>query len=342
MSVHLWEAVAEPAERFPSCHCSTLVELASGDLLVGYYAGAAEARPDVAWVLARRRPGADRFDPLTVVADTPGKPEGNGILLEDARGRVHVIYGTMHGRLDGPPGPGVRWVTCDLRRKHSDDGGRTWSDVHFLDTELGHVPHSKAVRLPDGAWLFGTEYKDGHSRMWLSRDEGESWGVIGAVPGEPNQHPTLVARPDGTILALLRPSGRRANVLQSVSVDAGRTWSAAEPTALPCPHAAIDAVFLADGRIALAWNDNPERRNPLTLALSEDGGDTWPFRRNILTGEGSFHYPAIIQTRDGLLHVTLTNNRRTIDHVVLTPDWIAGTGDDLPPWQGSETVRTAG
>jgi predicted neuraminidase len=339
MPVLLWEPVAEPSERFPKCHCSTICELANGDLLVGYYAGEDEARPDAAWVLARRRPDASRFDPLTVVADTPGKPEGNGILFQNRKGRVFVVYGTMHGRLDGRPGPGVRWVTCDLRMRSSDDDGRTWSEVSFLEPELGHVPHSKPIRLRDGGILFGTEYKDGHSRLWRSDDEGETWTMHGPIPGEPNQHPTLIERSDGSVLALLRPSGPHPNVLKSVSWDGGRTWSPAEVTPLGCPHAAMDAVSLADGRVALAWNRDPTRRNPLTLALSEDEGETWAVQRDLVTGDGSFHYPAIIQSRDGLLHLAFTNNRRTIDHVVLTPDWIEGVGRALADWSDAERVR---
>ncbi|MDP6776628.1 MAG: hypothetical protein QGI83_07685, partial [Candidatus Latescibacteria bacterium] len=75
MGVDLWEAVVEPSDRFPACHCSVIVELDTGDILVGYYAGSGEARPDAAWVVARRGPSADGFGPLQVVADTPDKPE---------------------------------------------------------------------------------------------------------------------------------------------------------------------------------------------------------------------------------------------------------------------------
>jgi len=57
--------------------------------------------------------------------------------------------------------------------------------------------------------------------------------------------------------------------------------------------------------------------------------------RDLLTGAGQFHYPALIQTGDGLLHLTFTNNRKTIDHLALPPEWIAGTGEALPPWDGS-------
>jgi len=334
LGIKLWEAVAAPSERFPSCHCSVIVELDNGDLLVGYYAGTGEARPDAAWVIARRVVDGDQFEPLEIVADSKDKPEGNGILFQDRDGKVVLIYNTMQGRLDGRHGPGVRWRTCDLRIKTSKDHGKTWSDVVMMDAKWGHVPRCKPIRLQSGNLIFGTEYDDGHARFWISEDDGKTWFMTGPIMGEPNQHPTLIARKDGSLLALLRPAGSQGCVLQSESGDGGHTWSDAITTELTSPFAALDAVKLDDGRVVVAWNPNPKARNPLTLALSEDDGKTWSHRRDLVTGEGSFHYPAIIQTRDGLLHVTFTNNRETIDHIVLTVEWILGEGEDLPVWDG--------
>lgn len=327
MSIKTWEAVAEPSDRFPACHCSVLLERANGELLVGYYAGSGEAKPDAAWVLARSMDGG--FGSLEIVADTDGKPEGNGILLETASGEVQLIYGTMHGKLDGKPGPGVRWVTCDLRRKRSADGGENWSDVEMLDPEWGHVPRCKPVRLSGGDLLFGTEYNDGRSRIWRSQNEGATWEMIAKIEGERNQHPTVLERADGAILALLRPSGRQGCVLQSESSDGGETWSDAVATELPSPFAALDAVRLADGRFLVIWNSNPKDRNPLTVGLSEDEGRTWPIRKDLVRGEGRFHYPAVIQSEDGTVHVTFTNNRVTIDHVAMSVDWVMSTEDGL-------------
>ena len=328
MSDVMWESVAEPEAPFVSCHCSVIQELDSGDLVVGYYAGSGEARPDAAWVMARRRVGVSAFDPPAVVADTPGKPEGNGVLYQNAQGRLLLIYGTMHGELDGPPGPGVRWVTCDLRMKHSDDQGETWSDVTMIEEALGHVPRCKPIRLTTGEIIFGTEYRDGTSRVFRSEDDGASWCEVGQIAGEMNLHPAMVERSDGSLLALLRPAGGQNCILRSSSDDRGQSWSPAERTDLDSVCAAIDAVKLADGRLALVWNHSTESRNPLTLALSEDDGQTWPHIRNLITGEGEFHYPAMIQSGDGHLHVSFTNNRLTIDHVELLPEWIEGEGGE--------------
>ena len=318
-----------------------MLELDNRDLLVGFYAGSGEARPDAAWVIARKSLGDSEFGPLLTVADSIAKPEGNGILFQDKAGRVGVVYNTMHGRLEGPHGPGVRWPTCDLRMKTSTDRGRIWSDVQMIDGRWGHVPRCKPIRMPSENLIFGTEYPDGHSKFLVSEDDGSNWRVVGSILGEKNQHPALMVRRDGSVLALLRPSGSQGCVLQSESHDGGETWSDAVPTELASPFAALDAVKLADGRFAVAWNSNPDGRNPLTLALSEDEGRTWPIRRDLVTGQGSFHYPAMIQGLDGILHVSFTNNRETIDHIALEARWIEGYGEALPAWDGSEKDRRA-
>jgi predicted neuraminidase len=92
-----------------------------------------------------------------------------------------------------------------------------------------------------------------------------------------------------------------------------------QATALPNPDSGIDAVALRDGRALLAYNPSPEARTPLCLAVSGDGL-LW---RDILVledGSGEYSYPAVIQGRDGSVHLTYTWNRRRIRYVRLSPD----------------------
>jgi predicted neuraminidase len=61
-------------------------------------------------------------------------------------------------------------------------------------------------------------------------------------------------------------------------------------------------------------------RWPLNVAISNDGV-SW---REVLTLESEpvpdgYAYPAVIQARDGKVHVTYTVNRRAIRHVVVDP-----------------------
>jgi predicted neuraminidase len=302
-----------------------VVELPNGELLSAWYAGEDEARPDAAVVIARKAPGGGWSRPPQIVADTPGKPEGNAVLWVNRRGRVQLFYGTMHGKLDGPPGPGVRWDTVDQKMKLSYDLGHTWGEDLMLREEWGCVFRTKPLNLQNGDTIIGVEYRTNHSLFLISEDDGDTWWYTGEVRGVPNQHPTMIQRSDGSILALLRPAGPWHRIGRTVSYDNGRTWERAVHTKLPNPGAAIDMVRLDDGRVILAHNPLKRGRNALALALSEDEGETFPVTRDLEREErGEFSYPAIIQDRSGRVHVTYTHMRTRIKHVCLTPDWVYG------------------
>ena len=55
-----------------------------------------------------------------------------------------------------------------------------------------------------------------------------------------------------------------------------------------------------------------------------DEGRTWPLRRNIEQGEGSFSYPSLTQSPDGQVHVTYTYKRSHIQHATFNEAWMAG------------------
>jgi predicted neuraminidase len=76
-------------------------------------------------------------------------------------------------------------------------------------------------------------------------------------------------------------------------------------------------------------------RAPMTIALSEDGGVTWPWRRNLEVGDGycmtnnskdrlnrEFSYPSLCQTPDGALHLAYTYWRQAIKYVRVDEAWI--------------------
>ena len=80
-------------------------------------------------------------------------------------------------------------------------------------------------------------------------------------------------------------------------------------------------------------------RAPMTLAVSMDGGRTWPVMRNLETGDGycmtnnstdklnrEFSYPSIVQSADGRLHIAYTYFRQRIKYVSVSEDW-ASAGD---------------
>jgi hypothetical protein len=68
-------------------------------------------------------------------------------------------------------------------------------------------------------------------------------------------------------------------------------------------------ITLANGHWALISNDTEEGRHSLSVQISEDEGKTWPWQRHLereKAGEtsGRYHYPSLIQARDGTLHAS--------------------------------------
>jgi predicted neuraminidase len=117
-------------------------------------------------------------------------------------------------------------------------------------------------------------------------------------------------------------------VAATTSADGGWTWSALAKTGLPNPNSGTDAVTLADGRQLIVYNHSappPERptkgtRYPLDVAISADGSRWTPLV--VLEADpigNGYAYPAVIQTADGLVHITYTWDRKRIKHVVLDP-----------------------
>jgi hypothetical protein len=79
----------------------------------------------------------------------------------------------------------------------------------------------------------------------------------------------------GSILAFFRTTGVQYMVR---STDSGKTWSAPKPfTAHPnCANAKADLARSPSGRLVLVFNRWPTGRMNMCIALSDDGGETWP------------------------------------------------------------------
>ena len=112
-------------------------------------------------------------------------------------------------------------------------------------------------------------------------------------------------------------------ILSSWSKDSGITWSEFTSSGLPNPDSGIDAVTLKDGRQLIVYNHTSRGRHILNVAVSENGME-WEAAAVLEKDakDAEFSYPAVIQTCNGLIHITYTWNRRQIKHVVIDPEKI--------------------
>ncbi len=300
---------------FPECHASTLVETPEG-LVAAWFGGRREGDPSVGiWVSRHRGEG---WSPPAEVA--------NGDQTEGPVPRYPCWNPVLHQLPDGPLllfykiGPSPReWWGMLIR---SSDGGHSWSAPERLPEGILGPIKNKAIQLPGGRILSGSSTEDQGWRVHFewSDDQARSWSRGDAV----NQgdalaiiQPTLFRLADGTVVAYCR--SRQRVIVETRSTDEGLTWSAPQRTTLPNPNSGIDGVTLQDGRHALVYNHTTRGRTPLNLAIAPDDSLTWQPPIALETEPGEYSYPAMIQTRDGKLHLTYTWKRERVKHVVVSP-----------------------
>jgi predicted neuraminidase len=183
-------------------------------------------------------------------------------------------------------------------------------------------------------------YSDGFSFsvMAYTDDGGETWGFSAPLVGAGNIQPSIAQTKTGELVAYMRDNGPAPHMLHvSRSSDDGKTWSTVRDTNLPNPGSAADVVTLKNGHWALISNDTESGRNRLSVALSEDEGASWPWKRTIELDESAdpktAQYPAIIEGKDGMLQASysyfLPNvkgspDRQTIRHATFSEAWIRG------------------
>lgn len=306
---------------FPSVHASTLAEV-KGGLLAAFFGGTREGAPDVGiWV--SRRTAAGWSAPVEVA--TGQQPDGtrhpcwNPVLFQIAEGTLALFYKVG-------PSPQTWWGML----RTSGDGGLTWSDPRRLpDGILGPIKN-KPVRLADGTILSpaSTETPEKPSKWRVhferSRDGGTTWTKVN-VP-EPADgaagaaidaiQPSILVHPAGRLQAVGRTRSQR--IFETWSEDGGRSWTPAALTALPNPSSGTDASTLADGRHLLVYNHTRKGRSPLNVAVSRDG-KLWEAALVLEREPGEYSYPAVIQTADGLVHISYTWKRERVKHVVIDP-----------------------
>jgi predicted neuraminidase len=299
---------------FAECHASTIAE--SGDHFVAaWFGGTGEGHPDVGIWLSLNHAGS-WTEPTEVAtgqkSDGNPLPCWNPVLFQPKSGPLLLFY---------KEGPNPRqWWGMMMT---SGNGGRTWSVPRRLpDGILGPIKN-KPVQCANGDILCPSSTEDGgwHIHFERTRDGGETWSKTPPVEGELSAiQPTILFHAGIRLQALGRT--RQGKIFQTWSDDQGATWSPMTPTPLPNPNSGIDAVTLSDGRQLLVYNHTTKSRSPLNLAVSRDGVQ-WDAALVLESGPGEFSYPAVIQARDGLVHVTYTWKRRSIRHVVLDPSRLA-------------------
>lgn len=306
----------------PQCHASTIVSTENG-LISAWFGGKHEKSPDVGiWISKYENESWTK--PVEIANGKQSEelryPCWNPVLYNAGNGSIFLFYKVG-------PDPAGWWGML----KTSDDYGVTWSEpVKLPENILGPIKN-KPVLLSNGkilcpsstennGWRIHFELTDRYFKTWNRSEPVKDPEEFSAI------QPTILMHPDGSVQALCR--SKKDVIVQSRSFDNGKTWSELESTGLPNPNSGIDAVTLHDGRHLLVYN--PTRitkgqwggpRTPLNIAISNNGKN-WEKIITLENEPGEYSYPAVIQSADGLVHITYTYKRISVKHVVIDPEKI--------------------
>ena len=206
-------------------------------------------------------------------------------------------------------------------RKTSTDDGATWPSPERISEPLVGPVKNKPVILSDGAILAGSSSENDGWRVHFERstDGGATWKFIGPVNDGKTIgaiQPSILFHPGGRLQAIGRT--KQGKIFEIWSNDGGLSWGQMALMDLPNPNSGTVALTLRDGRHLLVYNHTAKGRSPLNVALSCDG-QLWQVALVLEDKPGEYSYPAVIQTRDGLVHITYTWKRQRIKHVVVDP-----------------------
>ncbi|MBB3316396.1 putative neuraminidase [Rhizobium sp. BK181] len=355
-------------------HAANLAFLPDGTLTCVWFGGTMEGMGDISIYMSRLATGAAGWSQPEKMSDDPAKSEQNPLVFNAPDGRVWLLYtsqtsGNQDGSIvkcriseDGGKTFGEVRVLCDI------PGTFVRQPIIVNRTGTWLLPVFRCIGLPGERWTGDVDT----AGVLISRDAGKSW-VMTEVPDSIGAVHMNIVPIDGDNLVAFYRNRFAESVLSSRSSDGGTHWSAPRPIDLPNNNSSIQATRLENGMIAMVYNHSnastsdarrqslydeiegdeetkvapvqtSERRKavwgvpraPLSLALSGDGGVSFPRHVDLDTGDGyclsnnskdsvnrEFSYPSIIQGADGVVHVAYTYYRRAIKYVRLSADAIA-------------------
>ena len=215
-------------------------------------------------------------------------------------------------------------LTDDIRKELAAGREKMRDELY---QRLGWQPRCKPTVLPSGRILLPL-YTDTFSisLMAVSDDDGKTWYASKPLMGFGAIQPTVLRRDNGELVAYMRENGVEQRIRMSTSQDDGLTWGPVSATDLPNPGAGIDGVRLANGHWLLVYNDTTNERNRLAVSISDDEGKTWKWTRHLEDQkDGSYHYPAVIQGRDGTIHAVYSyfvDGGKSMKHAAFNEAWV--------------------
>lgn len=356
----------------PQNHAANLLPLPDGSLMCVWFGGTQEGVADISVWGSRLPPASRQWSDAVKLSHDASRSEQNPVLFLAPDNVLWLLWtaqisGNQHTaivRYRQSTDLGQTWG--EIATLLDKPGTFIRQPITVLNNGNWLLPVFYCRTQPGEKWVGN----DDISAVKISSDQGKTWRDVEVPQSLGCVHMNITALPSGVLVALFR-SRWADNIYYSQSVDNGESWSVPEPTELPNNNSSIQVTTLASGELALVFNhmsaagalerraslydeiddgDNSRKepevtsgrsafwgapRAPMTVAISADGGKTWPWQRNLDEGDGycmtnnsldkrnrEFSYPSIKQGADGTLHIAYTWFRQAIKYVHVSPEWV--------------------
>jgi predicted neuraminidase len=311
--------------------------------------------------------GRDGWTKPRLLSQHPEMSEQNPFLFVGDDGRLHLVHTAQQARdpqdaswRDQGSAFSMQW-TARLYHQSAASWGRRWTRSRPI--EIGNAfCRNPPLKTALGNWVLPIyrsleeEGAFGHDFSQVAHI-GDTFPEISGISEVPESsgrvHGSIVlSRDGGALLQFFRSRLADCVYRSSGSLD-GRQWSVPEPVGLPNNNSSIQALRLKSGLLAMVFNRFslppdpqeelrwgmarwPNTRWPLTIAISEDDGLTWPWMRDIDTGDGfcgtanwflngQLAYPSLVEGLPGELHIAYSwGNRAAIRYVSLHEQNVLG------------------
>lgn len=315
--------------------CPTILRTPAGRLYAGWYSGGTgEPSPENYNLLIRS--GDDGWTWSEPVAVVPSCMEKDYIAIDiqlwlDPLDRMwmFIVQRYLGGdrRVSDEDHLALWAVICD----DPDADELVWSKPQYITN--GFLRTQPTV-LSNGDWVL-CAYNWCHDRYQYcrSKDQGKTWfNCRAGKKQKPDFDETMILeKKDGTLLMFARDI--RPLMVKTVSSDLeGTSWTDGEYTHIINAVSRFYLRRLNSGRVLLIRNDATSYRRNLVAELSEDDGETWPWRLQLddtLIPERGLSYPDAVESDDGRIFIIYDRGRTVCREILMAQiteeDIIRGT-----------------
>lgn len=280
-----------------------------GRIFVTFYSGGRTEEIGNYVVLLRSDDNGDTFTEPIAACELPDHRCFDPCLWIDPLKRLWLTFAVC-------PDDALYGVICD----DPDAEELKWGEP-FL---IGHnVMMNKPIVTGDGRWLFpiavwnngvrainekyDSSIAEKGSFVYETRDEGKSFTKLG-TPDVDKRHfdeHMLLEKADGTIRCFVRTY---YGIGAADSQDGGRTFGEDFDSCIGGPDSRFHIRRLASGRVLLINHWHFKGRNNLYAMLSEDDGESFPYRL-LLDERRDISYPDAKELTDGRIYICYDRDR---------------------------------